>query len=430
MIGASKRFLFGIGALALLRAAAWAQTVPLVGDAFIAPGTASNFGGTVNVNVGGVAGYQGLFQFDLSALPPGTTAVSVSGASLRLFVNKIGTAGSINVYAATASWSESTVNGLAGAPAPGAFVAGPIGVSVASSYISIPVTAQVQAWLNGAPNNGFIVTATPSTTSLFFDTKESTSTSHPAVLEIDLSGQPGAIGAPGPSGATGATGATGPIGAAGPQGPTGAAGTQGPTGPTGASGPAGATGATGQPGPQGPPGAAGPTGPVGPTGATGASGPAGPAGPVGATGPTGPVGSTGLQGNSGAAGPAGGTGPPGRINNNFTYALLGSGQNITIADDETRTNLQVDNVNFQPNILLPHSSTIGAGVVISISVHEWSAGANVILVGPQTGDQLLVPAEGHNNPTGVVTPGNFWTLNYSCEVLSDGHGHWYFLSNN
>ena len=124
--------------------------------------------------------------------------------------------------------------------------------------------------------------------------------------------------------------------------------------------------------------------------------------------------------------------PPakGRINNNFSYVLLAGAQNITIADNETRTNLQVDNVNFQPNILLPHSATIGAGVVISISVHEWSAGANVILVGTQTGDQLLLPAEEHINPTGVITPGTFWSLNYSCEVLSDGHGHWYFLSNN
>jgi Collagen triple helix repeat (20 copies) len=430
MIGASKRFLFGMGALALLQAAAWAQTVPLVGDAFIAPGTASNFGGTVNVNVGGIAGYQGLFQFDLGSLPPGTTAASVSGASLLLFVNKIGTAGSINVYAATASWTESTVNGLAGGPAPGAFVAGPIGVSVANSYISIPVTAQVQAWLNGAPNNGFIVTATPSTTSLFFDTKESTSTSHPAVLEVDLSGQPGAIGAPGPSGATGATGATGPVGDAGPQGPTGPVGAQGPTGPTGAIGPTGATGATGPQGPPGPVGATGPTGAVGPAGPVGAAGPAGATGAVGPVGPTGPIGNTGLTGNTGAAGAAGATGPPGRINNNFTYGLLPSAQNITIADNETRTNLQVDNVTFQPNILLPHSATIGAGVVISISVHEWSASSNIILVGPQTGDQLLVPAEGHTSPTGVVTPGNFWSLNYSCEVLSDGHGHWYFLSNN
>src|SRR5271169_2407072 len=139
MSGASRRFLFGIGVLAMLQAAAWTQTVPLVGDAFIAPGSASNFGGTVNVNVGGIAGYQGLLQFDLGSLPPGTTAAGVSGASLRLFVNKISTAGSINIYAATAAWSEATVNGLAGAPAPGAFVAGPIGVSLAGTYISIPV---------------------------------------------------------------------------------------------------------------------------------------------------------------------------------------------------------------------------------------------------------------------------------------------------
>jgi hypothetical protein len=380
--------------------------------------------------VGGLSGFQGLFQFDLGNLPPGTTAASVSGASLRLFANKIGTAGSISVYAATAAWSESTVNGLAGAPAPGAFVAGPIAVSVAGTYISIPVTAQVQAWLNGAPNNGFIVTATPSTTSLFFDSKENTSTSHPAVLEIDLSGQPGAMGAQGASGAPGVTGATGPVGAIGPQGPTGVAGAQGPTGPTGPNGPTGATGATGPQGLPGAVGATGPTGPAGLTGATGAAGPAGATGPIGATGPAGPIGPTGLTGNTGAAGPAGAAGPPGRINNNFTYALLPSAQNITIADNETRTNLQVDNVNFQPNILLPHSATIGAGVVISISVHEWSASANVIMVGPQAGDQLLVPAEGHGNPTGVVGSGNFWSLNYSCEVLSDGHGHWYFLSNN
>jgi hypothetical protein len=29
----------------------------------------------------------------------------------------------------------------------------------------------------------------------------------------------------------------------------------------------------------------------------------------------------------------------------------------------------------------------------------------------------------------VIGAGSFWALNYSCEVLSDGSGHWYFLSN-
>jgi hypothetical protein len=117
------------------------------------------------------------------------------------------------------------------------------------------------------------------------------------------------------------------------------------------------------------------------------------------------------------------------IHNIFSYLLL-TGANITIPDNEAVTNIQVDNTSVQPNILLPHSTTIGAGTVISISVHEWSASANVILVGPQSGDELLIPSEGQNSPSGVVTAGTFWTLNYSCEVLSDGHGHWYALSIN
>jgi hypothetical protein len=117
------------------------------------------------------------------------------------------------------------------------------------------------------------------------------------------------------------------------------------------------------------------------------------------------------------------------ITNNFSYVLL-SGANITIPDGETVTNIQVDNTDFTPNILLPHSRAIGAGTVISISVHEWSASSNLIYIGPQTGDQILIPSEGGFSPSGVVVPGVFWQLNYSCEVLSDGNGHWYTLSVN
>src|SRR5262249_9638348 len=107
-----------------------------------------------------------------------------------------------------------------------------------------------------------------------------------------------------------------------------------------------------------------------------------------------------------------------------------TGSTITLLDTETRTNIQVDNTSVQPKIFLPHSATIGAGVVISISVHDWSASANVIEVGPQTGDTLLLPAESHISPIGVISPGQTWVLNYSAELISDGAGHWYFLSNN
>jgi hypothetical protein len=424
----SRRLLFGIGAFALLHTAVWAQTAPLVGDAFIVPGSVANYGAVINVNVGGTLTCQGLFLFDLTTLPPGTIAASVSSASLRLFVSKVGAAGSINVNALTSPWSEATVSGFT-APSVGALVAGPIGVSVAGSYISIPVTSQVQAWLNGAPNNGLIVTAATPSTSIFIDSKENTSTSHPAVLEIDLIGQSGVAGAQGASGAPGAKGATGPAGASGPQGATGVAGVAGPTGTTGGFGPTGAAGPSGPQGSQGPTGATGPFGANGPTGAIGSAGPTGAAGATGTTGPVGAAGAQGAAGPSGPIGPAGATGPAGRINNNFSYVLL-TGASITIPDTETISNIQVDNTDFAPNILLPHSATIGAGAVISISVQNWAGDSNTIAVGPQTGDQLLVPAEGHIVPIGVVSPGTFWTLNYSCEVLSDGHGHWYFLSNN
>ena len=276
-------------------AAAWAQTVPLVGDAFILPGSASNIGGTVTVNVGGVSGFQGLFLFDLSKLPPGTTAANVSGASLRLYVNKVGTAGSINVNVATASWTESTVTGLSGVGV-GQLVAGPIAVSVAGSYLSIPITAQVQAWLSGAPNNGLIVTATPSTTSLFFDSKENTSTSQPAAIEVVLTPPAGPNGATGPAGAQGASGPAGAPGVTGPVGDAGPQGQAGITGPTGATGPVGPAGAAGATGPKGPSGAAGPTGATGPVGPTGPSGPAGAAGVAGAGGATGATGAAGPPG--------------------------------------------------------------------------------------------------------------------------------------
>ena len=149
----SKRLLCGTSVLMLAQAAAWAQTAPLAGDTFILPGGATNYGSLINVNVGGVNGFQGLFQFDLSKLPAGTTAANVSAASLRLYVNKIGLGGSLNVNVPTGSWAEGTVTGTSGVGV-GAYVAGPISVPAAGVYLSIPVTAQVQAWLNGAPNNG------------------------------------------------------------------------------------------------------------------------------------------------------------------------------------------------------------------------------------------------------------------------------------
>jgi len=365
---------------------------------------------------------RGFFLFDLTKLPAGTTAANVSSASLRLFVNKVGAAGAINVYGATASWSESTVNGLSGGPLPGPLVAGPIGVSIASAYVAIPVTSQVQAWLNSAPNNGFLIQANPSTTSVLFDSKENTSTSHPAVLEVVLTapaGATGAAGAPGPAGATGAAGTTGPVGPQGDTGATGAAGNAGAagaTGPQGPSGPAGAAGATGSQGSAGASGVAGAAGPTGPAGATGATGAAGSAGAGGATGLRGNTGAQGSQGAQGATGPVG---PQGLIQNNFAISSVQPPG--TISSSLTQSVILLDNTDGI-NFTLPSAGSGTAGKDIWIYGNDFSDSANSMTIFAASGDELIVHDEAICSS---CTNTSFGPVNYRLHVVSDGNHHWY-----
>jgi Collagen triple helix repeat (20 copies). len=229
------------------------------------------------------------------------------------------------------------------APATGSSV-GSFPITVAGQYVSVDLTAQVQAWVNApASNNGLALAS--SGANVLFDSKENDETSHAARLDITLvnQGPQGIQGIPGVAGATGPSGATGPIGPQGIPGPSGPVGPQGVVGPAGATGPQGpsatfqgtwsvgttydlgdavfyngssyvsligsnaghqpdtstaqwsllaeqgATGATGAPGPIGLTGSAGPTGATGPAGPVGATGATGAPGTAGATGPQGPT---------------------------------------------------------------------------------------------------------------------------------------------
>ena len=317
------------GLIVLLPVLGAAQTLTPSADTFYVPGSATNYGPGTSFTVGGPSAAVGLVQFDLSSLPAGVTPDQIQKATLTLFLDHVGTSGTINIDTVSPStpWTESGVNGIA-PPAAGSVVATAVAASTVFSFITVDATSAVQGWV-GTPtsNNGFMIAGALGGANLQFDTKETTTTSHPAVLTIVLSngGAAGATGATGPSGLTGATGptgatgaastaagptgATGPLGPSGPAGATGAASTvAGPTGVTGLSGPLGPAGATGASGPLGPVGASGPSGPLGPAGATGASGPLG---PVGASGPSGPLGPAGVTGASGPLGPAGATGATG-----------------------------------------------------------------------------------------------------------------------
>ena len=237
---------------------------PLTQDSYFTPGSGTNFGTATTINVGGPNANAALVQFDLSTLPSG---VSIAQATLCIFTNKVGAGGTVNVSVANGPWSELMVSGTNAPPVPAAAVASGVPVTAANTFLVFDATNAVRNWLNGtAANNGFIISPNDASVNVAFDSKESPTTSHPAILTITLVGPTGPTGPVGAAGAIGATGAQGPagatgaVGATGAKGSTGAAGSTGAQGPQGSSGAKGSTGATGAMGAQGPAGAGGTNG--------------------------------------------------------------------------------------------------------------------------------------------------------------------------
>jgi hypothetical protein len=396
------------GALMLLPTVAWADSARLAGDAYTNLGDANNYGTLPNINVGGTPGAQGLLLFDLTSL----SGTNVASARLRMYVDTVTTAGTVDLGAANASWTESTVTGMSGIG-----VGSAIGTASISStgYVTFDVSAQVAAWLSGSPNNGLILTADSGTPNLaiVFDSKENVATSHPATLEVVFAGPTGAtgaLGAPGTTGSTGLTGATGPTGPTGATGPTGTAGAAGSTGPTGPTGPVGATGATGN---------AGPAGATGPTGATGATGPIGATGATGATGAAGGTGSTGATGNAGSTGMAGPTGATGATGAAFSNVLS---VDSTVHSGSFTIPASTNSVTFTSGastITLPLSS-IGAGTKIWIVTTSpgteftiKTQGSDVIFVSSQSNEAGTgVTSFQNDDPVQIYSTGAAWVVTY------------------
>jgi hypothetical protein len=320
---------------------------------------AINYGasGDLRVFKSSTASMRAFLKFSIATLPAGTTAADIKQARLRLWVNSSSTiTGAITLTPVTSAWSETTLtNNTSASMTFGLPKHADLPISSIGNFVSIDVTDWVQAWLAGTlANQGFVIetSTTSATLNLYFDSKESSLTSHEPQIDITLIGPAGPQGPSGPQGPTGATGAQGPAGATGLQGPVGA------TGAAGAQGSAGATGPTGpkalnwkgawsssiayvlndavfaggsaymalqantnvqppapgtwdlvaQRGDAGADGAQGPAGPAGSQGPAGAQGPEGPAGPMG---PPGLDGQTGQPGEAGPIGPPGETGPQG-----------------------------------------------------------------------------------------------------------------------
>lgn len=191
--------------LLLLTSGAIAADLPPAADTYVVSQSPANFGSQGSLSV--APGTQTLLQFDLRGLAAGISSAQVSRANLRLYVNRATSPGQLDVALAGSGWTESAVNGLT-APVAGTAIASGIAVPSAGNYLTIDVTAAVRHWLDTpSANQGLLISASAaSPASVAFDSKENTATSHPALLEVALSG---------------------------PQGPAGPAGIQGPAGPEG-----------------------------------------------------------------------------------------------------------------------------------------------------------------------------------------------------
>ena len=175
-------------------------TATLTADAFtVSTSATSNKGGKPVLEVSGPSGGPmvdtAYVQFSLSTLPMSVTASDIAKATLTVFVNKVGAAGSFDVQRVTGTWTESTIT-AGTTPSLGTVEqsAVAVGANDKNQFKVIDVTNVVKAWRDGSlANNGLALVANAvDGLDAKFDSKESTSHSQVPRLEITLSSSAGA----------------------------------------------------------------------------------------------------------------------------------------------------------------------------------------------------------------------------------------------
>jgi hypothetical protein len=192
-----------------------AASSSVTADTYISSATAStNFGNLPNLNVGpNTSGSSALLQMDLSGLPTNLDQGQILKATLTIFANKVVIGGGVDISQVSSPWAEGSVT-FAGRPSAYPPFAINVPVTTNQQYVTVDVTELVKSWVHGStPNYGIQVTAALNnpTTTILLDSKENTSTSHPAYLDV-LVGSVGSTGPMGPAGLTGPAGPAGPTG--------------------------------------------------------------------------------------------------------------------------------------------------------------------------------------------------------------------------
>ncbi len=186
--------------------AAFAQITPSDDSYTLASSPTVNFGAKNTLLVES-AGATTFVRFDLSGIPSTVTGAMVAKATLKIYVSTVTTAGSFNVDLVTSAWTEGAIT-ASNAPTLGSAIASAVPVTAAdkNKYVLVDVSAAAVDWLNGTANDGIAIVP-DGAVSFALNSKETTTTSHPAELDIVLTGP---TGPPGPiSGVTAGAGLTG-----------------------------------------------------------------------------------------------------------------------------------------------------------------------------------------------------------------------------
>ncbi len=172
---------------------AFAQITPSDDSYTLTSSPGTNFGAKNTLEVES-AGATTFVRFDLSSIPSTVTGSMVAKATLKIYISAVTTAGSFNVDLVTSTWKEGTITGN-NSPTLGSAIASAVPVTTADTnqYVLVDVTAAAVDWLNGTANDGLAIVP-DGAVSFALNSKETTTTSHPAELDIVLTGPQGPPG--------------------------------------------------------------------------------------------------------------------------------------------------------------------------------------------------------------------------------------------
>jgi hypothetical protein len=141
----------GWGAVLLMRPPA-ASAVPgkLTDDAYTVGTTSTNYGIVGVLHAIDSTNERSFIQFDLGDMTstlPSVTAADVEKATLTLFVDGVGAAGSFDVYPVTSAWNEATITG-ASQPSIGSPSQATVSLTTgdARKFVVIDLTPLVKMW--------------------------------------------------------------------------------------------------------------------------------------------------------------------------------------------------------------------------------------------------------------------------------------------